>query len=495
MFENIKIIFVNPRILFLKNIGVRQTIVKNTFWLTVAEVITQILKLVLIIYTARILGAIEYGKFSFALSFVAIAVIFSELGLPDIITRELSRNQNLEKEYSSIISLKVFLSIAMMLLIYIVSFFITSDPVIRSSIWLLSYFILITSFLNILYAFFRARQKMEYEAISKIIQYIILTSFGFLVLLLAPSIKNLSYAYLITNLAVLILILFFFNRFVSPLRISYDKKVWKKYLKSSWPLAGGLIISWIYVSVSSIMLGYFGYNIENGWYNAAYKIIGAIAISAVLISRSFFPVLSKFSIESKEKIKKVWNYQKELMIIFAFPIIIGGIVLAPKIISFFYDSSYYPSIFAFQLLVFVSGVDFLYYPYASALIIFNHEKRNFGLIIIGLIISIILNIFLIPRYTLYGAATSVLISSVIVLLLAIIATRIYTPIRPFNAEMLKTFVAVIFSGLVMFFLISMPKIYNLNFILVIIIGMISYFLVLFACYKTLRINKLLSPWI
>ena len=228
MFENIKIIFVNPRILFLKNIGVRQTIVKNTFWLTVAEVITQILKLVLIIYTARILGAIEYGKFSFALSFVAIAVIFSELGLPDIITRELSRNQNLEKEYSSIISLKVFLSIAMMLLIYIVSFFITSDPVIRSSIWLLSYFILITSFLNILYAFFRARQKMEYEAISKIIQYIILTSFGFLVLLLAPSIKNLSYAYLITNLAVLILILFFFNRFVSPLRISYDKKVWKK---------------------------------------------------------------------------------------------------------------------------------------------------------------------------------------------------------------------------------------------------------------------------
>ncbi len=474
---------------FLENISIRQTIFKNTFWLTVAEAITQILKLVLIIYTARILGAIEYGKFSFALSFVAIAVIFSELGLPDIITRELSRNQDLEKEYSSIISLKLFLSIVTMLLIYIVSFFITSDPAIRYSIWLLSYFILITSFLNIVYAFFRARQKMEYEAVSKIIQYVILASVGFFILFSAPSIKNLSYAYLFTNVIILILVVLFFNRFVGSLVIGYDKKVWKKYLTSSWPLAGGLIISWMYVSVSSIMLGYFGYNIENGWYNAAYRIIGALAISAVLISRSFFPVLSSFSTESREKIKKVWNYQKELMIIFAFPIMVGGIVLAPKIISFFYDPSYYPSIFAFQLLVFVSGVDFLYYPYASALIIFNHEKRNFGLIIVGLVISIILNIFLIPKYTLYGAAISVLISSTIVLLLAVVVTRIYTPIRPFNIEILKTFVSVIFSGLVMFFLIRMPTIYNLHFILVIIIGMLCYFLVLFACYKTLKINK------
>ena len=92
--------------LFLENIGIRQTIIKNTFWLTAAEVVTQILKLALIVYTARILGAQEYGKFSFALSFVGIFVIFAELGLPDIITREFSKNHEAEKEYSSVISLK-----------------------------------------------------------------------------------------------------------------------------------------------------------------------------------------------------------------------------------------------------------------------------------------------------------------------------------------------------------------------------------------------------
>ena len=60
----------NIRELFLENIGIRQTIFKNTFWLTAAEVVIGFLRLGLLIYVARILGATEYGKFTFAFSFV-----------------------------------------------------------------------------------------------------------------------------------------------------------------------------------------------------------------------------------------------------------------------------------------------------------------------------------------------------------------------------------------------------------------------------------------
>jgi len=476
--------------LFLKNIGVKQTIIKNTFWLTATEGITQVLKFILIVYTARILGAEDYGKFSFALSFVAIAVIFSELGLPDIITREFSKNKEFEKDYPAVLSLKLFLSSIVLVLITGGSFFITPDSAIRISIIILGIFILITSFLNVIWAFFRAREKMEYEAIFKTAQYLVLIVLSFVALLLAPSVENLSYAYLISNLIVLITTLLFFNFFVSRIKLYYDKKVWKNFLKFSWPLAPGFVVGWVYVSVTSIMLGFFGYNIENGWYNAAYKIIGALAISATLISRSFFPALSRFSRESKEKIQKIWNYQRAVMVILAFPMVIGGIILAPKIINLFYDSSYNPSILAFQWLIVVCGIDFIYYPYASSLVIFGKEKINFILIAIGLVINVILNFIFIPKYTLYGAVLSTIVSSVAVFLLALVCVKIYTPMPSFNFKTLKVLLVVIFSGTAMFFIMLQPQIYKLNLFLLIFLSACVYFSALFLFYKVFNKNSL-----
>jgi len=94
----IKNIFLDPKSFFLENLGVKQTIFKNTFWLAVAEGVTRLLKLALLIYVARILGATEYGKFNFALAFVGLFAIFADLGLSQITTREFSREKEKEKE-------------------------------------------------------------------------------------------------------------------------------------------------------------------------------------------------------------------------------------------------------------------------------------------------------------------------------------------------------------------------------------------------------------
>src|SRR4030042_970888 len=125
-----------------KNLGIRQTVLKNTFWLALAETISRLSKLILIIYVARILGVTDYGKFIFALAFVSLFVIFSDFSLPVITTREVSRGK--EKEYPAILSLKILLSLGALVLILISSFFIAFDPVIRKVIWILGIYILIS---------------------------------------------------------------------------------------------------------------------------------------------------------------------------------------------------------------------------------------------------------------------------------------------------------------------------------------------------------------
>jgi len=73
-----------------------QTIAKNTGALAISNVITSILGFFLLIYLARYLGEVGFGKYSFALSFTTLFAIFANLGINNYIIREIARNKNLK---------------------------------------------------------------------------------------------------------------------------------------------------------------------------------------------------------------------------------------------------------------------------------------------------------------------------------------------------------------------------------------------------------------
>jgi len=473
--HTIKNIISNPAGFLFKNTGTKQTIAKNTLWLAIAEGITRFLKLFLVIYVARILGATEYGKLTFALAFVSLFAIFSDFGISTITTREIARDKEKEKEFPSFLSLKLVLSIGTLLLICIGSFFITVDPMIRGIIWILGVYIVVGSFSSIIYAFFHARQKMEYEAWAKILQAIAVTGTGFFVLFNFPSVQNLSLTYLFAAVIALIFIFIIFHFKVYHLKLDFNKKIWKNVLTLSWPLALGGAMGSICANTDSIMMGYWGQITETGWYNAAQRIVAVALIPTGLIASSFFPALSKFLGESKEKLQKSWNYFMETMIFLSIPLIIGGIALAPKIIDLVYDPSYFPSILAFQILIVIGGIVILGTPFTQVLVISNQQKKTFWIVVFGATLNVILNLILIPKYSLYGAAMASLIAGLLMFCLSFIFTLKFTFIRPFNLKLISTFLIAFISSIAMYLVISFPDIYNLYIVYIILIGILVYF--------------------
>ena len=472
--ETIRKIISNPAGFLLKNLGVKQTIFKNTFWLAVAQGITRFLKLILIIYVARILGATEYGKFTFALAFVSLFAIFSDLGVSSITTREIAREEEKEKEFPFVLSLKTFLGIGTLIAILIGSFFITPDPVIRGVIWILAVYILVNSFASTIFSFFQGRQKMEYQAWAQIIQALIVTGAGFIVLFNFPSVKNLSFSYLFAALGALVFILLIFHFKVSPIRFGFNKAIWKNYLLMSWPLALGGMMGSICSNTDSTMMGYWGQMTQTGWYNAAQRIVGVALIPTGLIGISFFPALSNFFGKSKERFQRAWNYYMKAMIFTAVPLAIGGIVLAPKIIDLVYDPSYLPAVLAFQILIITGGISILAGPLSQALVVSNEQKKAFWIVLIGAVVNVALNFILIPRYSLYGAALTTMVSGILMLYLFFRFTAKYTKIKPINLSLFLTLLTSIFSALLMYLLISQPAIYNLHVAFSISIGILSY---------------------
>ncbi|MCD6232870.1 flippase [bacterium] len=477
----IKNIIFHPKSFFLDNIGVRQTIAKNTFWLGFSEFVSRVLKFFLIVFIARILGATEYGKFTFALAFVALFSALLDLGVSTIATREFAKSKEREKDFPALFSLKVVLGFVTFGVIFVGSFFITQNPLIRNLILILGASMIVSSLCNIFYAFFRARQRMEYESWGKIIQAIVVTGIGFLVLLTIPSIQSLGLAYLVGALfAFGVVLFFFFRKGHSLLRFRFNKITWKSYLALSWPLAVGGIFATLYSNTDSAMMGYFGQLTQTGWYNAAAKIMGVVLIPLGLISQSFFPALSSFYEKSKEGLQRIWNYYIKSIIFFGAPLAVGGLVLAPKIIYYIYDPSFAPSILAFQILMVVAGIIYLSSPLNQLLIVYNQQKKMFWVAMAGAIVNIALNAVLIPLYSLYGAAFTTVITYALMFFLLLYLARKHTAVRLFSRKSLGDFLSILIATAVMYAVIIQPTVYRLNVLFCVLIGAVVYFLVFFV---------------
>lgn len=484
--------FKNFKTLLFENIGIGQTIFKNTFWLTAAEAVSRLLGVILVIFVIRILGATEYGKFTFALAFVSLFAVFSDFGLSSIVIREISQSKENEKEYSAVFSLKIILSIITLVLMIGSSFFVAVDPAVRKIIFILAFYILISNFSGIISAFLEARQKMEYESAAKIVQTLFTVAVGIFILFKNPSVENLSCGYLFANLGVLIFILLFFNYYIYPLKLDFNTRTWKKFFGLCWPLGVASIFSEIFINMDSVMMGHLGKITQVGWYNAAQGLIGFATIPAVLFGVSFYPALSKFFIESKEKLQGVWNHYMELTIVLAVPMVMGGFILASKIINFIYNTSFDPSILVFKILIFSVGINFIYSPYVIMLIASSQQKKYLVMNLFAAITNIVLNLVLIPRYGLYGASFATIITYIVILIFGILFLKRSVPISIFSSKLSKILVIAVFSGLIMSIVISHSLVYNLNVIPVVIIGVSVYFTALLLFYKFLLKSNLLS---
>lgn len=471
-------------------LDIKKRIFKNISWLSLSELISRLLKFLLIIYIARILGASKFGKFSFGLNFVAIFAIFADFGISTIITREVAKEKQKAKEYFSyLISLKTILILFSLLIMNLVGFFIAPDLESKKLIFVLSFYGVFSSLFDFLNSFFRAFQKMKYEAIGKIINSLICVSLSFIVLFKFPSILNISFSYVIAIILTSFFLIFILRKKFFKLSFKIKKSFWKKILSISWPLAFIIIFTSICHYVDSVMLGAFNFFKENGFYNAAYRIIDISQIPAIMVSLAIFPVIS-YAFKSdllKPLRKKTFDLHLNLVTLLAIPLLLFGLFFAKDIILFFYGKNYEPSVFAFEILLFTLFVIYLSHPFFRTLIAANLQKLVFFITLSGAILNIILNFILIPKYTLYGAAISTFLTYFFMFFFYIFILKKKTKINFFDREYFSNLGIFSFSA---FSSIGVTYLVNFNIIFKAIVATILYFLLLYLFFRIFKFKKI-----
>jgi len=108
------------------------------------------------------------------------------------------------------------------------------------------------------------------------------------------------------------------------------------------------------------------------------------------------------------------------------------------------------------------------------LIVSNHQNKLFWVTLSGAVVNVALNLILIPKYSLYGAAIATVITYLLIFSILFKFVSKFTSVKIFDLKFLLSLFGVLLASGVMYFFISQPLIYNLNILLSILIGASIY---------------------
>ncbi len=382
----------------------KQTIMKNTFWLMLAEGVSKWGIFFITVLIARMLWPEQFWVMNFVMSFVAMFIVITDFWLTTLMVREVSRDHSKVNDYLVNLSfLKIVLWIITFWIVWIVSQFIWKDDLYITLILIYCWYSIVFNFGEFVRAIFRPSEMMQYEALLKIINWVLMLVIVLYALFTYGDLVSIMYAYLISGVLSLIVSLVYVGRKFEIGKIKLDKELIKNNLKSWWYMMWWLLFVWIISNTDKLILWFYWFDHELWIYSAANRLMWLVQLVITIYISSTIPnILKKYSLK---KINKVIKH----ILLFTFIPLFSIIFFWDFIINIIYWKEYIAGknilILFFISLIFL-WVNTFFYTYLNST---WYEKKIFHYTIITWILNILLNIILIPIYWSIWAVSTVLI--------------------------------------------------------------------------------------
>jgi O-antigen/teichoic acid export membrane protein len=383
---------------------------KNTGWMFLGQA-TMVISLIINIWLARYLGPENFGKMSYVFAFVGIFGFLTNLGINDILIRNLVRNpEKKDVLLGTAFWLMAAGGIASFILISVLSFIFETSPIIRILIILYSTTALMSP-VNVISAYFQATVQAKKNALAQIIGTILVSIFKIFLIISGKGIIWLVFAFVLDY--IIGTGLYIINYLRSNLKIrswKFDKKIAKEFLTSSYLLMLSAVTGYVLLKIDQVMVKFFIDENAVGIYAVAVKLSELWYFIPGIICGSLFPAIINAKQVGRsvylDRLKKLYIFLGATAIIIAIPITF----LAPWLIKVIFGAEYILATPILQIYVW-SGVGlFLSIGINRFFMAEDNLKPIFYYSLLAVIINISLNLILIPKVGLTGAAWATLIS-------------------------------------------------------------------------------------
>lgn len=422
---------------------------KNYIYNLIYQILAVIIPLVLIPYLSRVLEPTGVGIYSFSFSITTYFSYFALLGVHLYGTKMIALHKDdqslLKKTFWEIFILKVFTSSISIALFMMILWFLPNQMILL----ILGLFLLANLFDVTWYH--TGNENFKGIVIrNSVIKILTLVA----VFLFVKSINDVwIYATILGGAELIGQLLLWYEVLRSDLvsNLGDIKKDLKPviHLKEMLLLFLPQAIILLYTSLNVTMIGIISNDVEVGYFDVVSKIVNTILIIATALGTVMIPRITRlYKAQKFDEVNILLKKSLSITTYLAYPMMIGLMVLSSIFVPWFFgalfiDATLILILYAIKIgLVTFSNVIGIQYMIPSG--------KNQAFIIsvsIGAVITLILNLILIPFYGALGAVIGSLVAEVFVSMYQIIKTRKQVPFTSYILNTIKSLISSIFMGI------------------------------------------------
>lgn len=395
-------------------------ITKNIVWLMFDQVFILVLQFLVGIKIANYYGAELYGKYNYAVSLVAFSAIFFEL-LNSRVIKKYYTEENFNNVVFNVNFFRNTMAGAIFFIPIVIKFTVGMDNLIFYMLMLMCLDNILTTATYGIENFFEFKLESRRIVISNNIVKVISYSLQYICMLLNMGIVVLPAIRCIGNLIRMGILKYQYrNAYLLKLK-NIERRIDKTLLFKIIDEGKFLWISYIsflvYTQVDRLMIKYYMGVAEVGIYTIGFQLSAILAILLGPVENSLFPKMMELYRKDYKEYYNFYLFSNTVITQFYLIITLLSIVVVKLLFGYVYAQEYTPAIGVYSILavsIFIKANASLQTGHMT---IKKITKKSFYKTLISLVINIILNAILIPKYGINGAAIATLITQFVALFL------------------------------------------------------------------------------
>ncbi len=383
----------------------------NTTWMLGARIVRMIGAFCVGIYVIRYLGPNNLGMITYAGMLVGLFMIFGQLGLNEILARELVANSRL-KDFllGTTFVLRLLGLIAIWILISIFLLFTDNDPVITYLIIIFAVSRIFTLASGI-DQYFDSIVKSKFPVIVGMMAMGVVLVTRLILIEQEASVIAFALAYTLEGAIAVMGLIYIYHRTGQNIRTwKWNYSIAKRLLRDSWPfILSGLAVI-VYMRIDQIMIKEMLGIYDVGIYAVAVTLSEAWYFVPQLIVGSLFPAI----VNAKKTSSIIYNQRLsnlyQMMFWMAIVVAIVTTFTASYIVPLLYGDAFTGSTNSLCIHIWAGIFVAVGAVNKSHLVTENLQKLLTISFCIGAVLNVILNYFFIALYGIEGAAISTVIS-------------------------------------------------------------------------------------
>lgn len=373
-------------------------------------------------YASKTLSVDGIGKVDFSKSVVSYFVLFASLGISTYGIREGAKIRNDRKKFSCLVKEIFTINLITTILAYIVFFMVLfTVPKFGAYKGLLLINSLSIGFTALgLEWLYGALEEYQYITI----RYIVFQIISFVLLFSFVKTKEDYYAY-----AMIIVFSTVGSNIINFIHARKFIDFWntgklnlKRHIRPIFIFFANTLAGNVQLTLDTAMIGFLSTEYAVGLYSTSVKVNSVCVPVITSLSTVLLPRVSYYvQVGEMEKYKKLLKQSFECIMILALPISCGIFHLSDEVILLFSKADFLPASPCIKILsITIIALPVSMMIASQILIPFGKEQFHLYAIFTGALVNVVINAFLIPRFTYVGAAVGTAVAEALAAILNLI---------------------------------------------------------------------------